>query len=113
MFKKTTLAFCLSVALSFPALAENGYSRVIEDLPLIPGMVEMQDRAVIFDTAGGRILETAAQTADSADKVIAFYDKALPALGWAIAGHGHYTRAHEVLKITPSGASVSFKLSPQ
>jgi hypothetical protein len=105
--------FCL------PAQAGN-YSAVIQDLPLMPNMTEVPDAAVSFDTAAGRVLETAATVRAGQRQVYSFYAAALPGLGWKRDGGSHmsYTRGKEALSIevsvgdNPEIVRVHFRLGP-
>jgi hypothetical protein len=58
----------------------------IEDLPLMPGLEEDIDSAVVFDSANGRYVEAFAQGAMSAKDLTIFYKSALPQLGWHKTG---------------------------
>lgn len=108
---RTNIFFALLFCLFLPVMAAaSEFSSVIEDLPLMPGMQEMKDRAVVFDKPGGRILETTTTTA-TAD-VSNFYANALPPLGWRTAGNNAYIRNGELLTITVEKNSVQFKITP-
>ncbi len=111
MIRNLVMTLFLTAALSFPALAAE-FSSVVEDLPLMPGMTELKDSAVIFDKPGGRIVETAAATAAKPDDVRAFYATALPPLGWTAAKADTYTRNGETLTVTPGDKTVQFKITP-
>ena len=58
MLKRAFIISGFILLASLPAVAASSYSTIIEDLPLMPGMVEKTDDAVIFDKPGGRIVET-------------------------------------------------------
>lgn len=119
MFRKCLIALMFTVALSFSAAAAE-FSTVIEDLPLMPGMVEKAEAAIVFDKPGGRIVETTAQSAATPAAVKNFYAAALPPLGWT-AVPGGYIRTGEKLTITPDGTPggtpggtmVHFKITPE
>ncbi len=54
-----------------------------EDLPLMDGLKQSDDAPLSFDSPGGRIIEAYAQSeAIEKQKIIDFYDKTLPQLGW-------------------------------
>jgi hypothetical protein len=111
--KNFILSFILFLLLATPALAANtAYSAVIEDLPLMPGMTEMTDTAIVFDKPGGRLVETSARTDKKAADVLQFYATALPALGWTASGNGVYTRDLETLTVSQEKNTVSFKIAP-
>ena len=113
MYRTLIYSLLLTCMMSTAALAETVYSTVIPDLPLIAGMTEAADHAVVFDKPGGRIVETAATgTAASAD-IKKFYSEALPPLGWKSNGGDVYLRNGEKLTITAADNSVQFKITPQ
>jgi hypothetical protein len=89
----------------------------IEDLPLMPGLVEAPDASVVFDTPSGRIVQTEATGQMSREQVLAFYAQTLPQLGWRSLAAGLFRREDEVLRIEfdevgDAGMSVRFALSP-
>src|SRR5690606_33126736 len=54
----------------------------IEDVPLMPGLLEMPEESIIFDKPGGRIMESTAVTETlNAGSIRAFYEATLPQLG--------------------------------
>ncbi|MFC1673199.1 hypothetical protein ACFL12_03495 [Pseudomonadota bacterium] len=73
----------LAVAFSLPAAAQDktGFASVIDDLPLMAGLVEAGE-GVEFSSAQGRIAEVYAQGHLSQAAVEGFYAKTLPHLGW-------------------------------
>jgi hypothetical protein len=91
----------------------------IEDLPLMPGLVEELGSGTAFDTAQGRIVEAYATGPVSEGGVMAFYEKTLPQLGWRRLDIGVFQRENEVLKLEfPGGPgaapplTVGFRLMP-
>lgn len=94
----TTAGFLLLTVL--PAIAaETTYSSVIDDLPLMQGMVEKPDDTVVFDKPGGRIAEFSAETAATPEAIKSFYQQALPPLGWKPSRSSAFTRDGETLKM--------------
>jgi hypothetical protein len=95
----------------------DGFLSVWDDLPLAPGLAEMNGSAVSFDTPRGRIAETYAQGKVAAGTVNAFYAATLPQLGWTAQADGSYRRDTETLRLeTTAGADgvvVHFALSPE
>ena len=76
------------------------FTRVIQDLPLMPGLEPVEDEDVLFDAPGsGRIAETNAMGPVDTDDVYKFYKKSLPHLGWREFKAHTYRRANEELHI--------------
>lgn len=89
---------------STPAPAEESvFLSVVEDVPLMPGLVEDEAGAVVFDAAQGRIAETVAVGASAGSPgraaVLAFYAETLPALGWRADGEARWAREGEILSL--------------
>ena len=72
----------------------------IEDLPVMPGLEQMQGAGVSFDKPEGRIVEVAARGKVSRRAVVEFYRAVLPQLGWRAAGEGRYRREGEHLNLS-------------
>lgn len=90
---------------------------VIDDVPLMPGLAERPDAAVVFDKPEGRIVETEATGRLARAEVLKFYAASLPQLGWRARGEGRFLRDREELALSfvsgPGGAlTVRFTLSP-
>ena len=100
MLKRILIISGLLLLTSLPALAVTiAYSKTIEDLPMMIGMTEQSEDAVIFDKPGGRIVETSAEVYSSAADVKRFYTETLPALGWTALPELSFSREGETLKI--------------
>ncbi|NQW01869.1 MAG: hypothetical protein HQ483_19345 [Rhodospirillales bacterium] len=94
----------------------------IEDLPVMPGLVEKTDSALSFETASGRIVEIAVSGPVTATAVADYYRRTLPQLGWTLlsASASAFAREQEVLVIDIFEADpavgiveVHFRLSPK
>lgn len=122
------LCFFLFCFFAFPVMAQETtfdehFISGFEDLPLMTGLIQLEDSAVSFDTPGGRIIEASAESPDADTvKIISFYESALPQLGWKIVSKNKnnsslvLTRDGETLKIsTEKGAPafVRFELTTQ
>ena len=87
------------------------------DLPIMPGMQELPDANVSFDTASGRIVEAFAKTEQSVERILSFYKNILPQLGWRVEKDTMFVRDSEILIIDlrKDGDSVivQFSLEPQ
>lgn len=95
---------------------EAVFLSVIEDIPVMPGLVEDETRALVFDAAQGRLAETYARGKTGAKAVREFYGETLPALGWRAEGASRWVREGEALTLdiaeTADGLDVRFSLSP-
>lgn len=122
------LCLLFAVFLAFPAAAQTdaGYETFMsgfEDLPLMTGLIQLEDAAVSFDTPGGRIIEAYAESPTAtASKIIDFYAETLPQLGWKTGTKNKsgtslvLTRDGETLKISTEKSapvSVRFELTTQ
>lgn len=99
------------------ASGADRFVSVIEDLPLMDGLVENENAAVTFETAGGRLAEAEARGNVEPLDAGRFYAGVLPQLGWKQLAGGVYQREREQLKIAiepdgDGGAVVGFSVSP-
>ena len=87
------------------------------DLPIMPGMQELPDANISFDTASGRIVEAFAKTEQNVEKILSFYKSVLPQLGWKVKRDTMFVRDTETLNLDlrKDGDSVivQFSLKPQ
>lgn len=118
MLKKIYMFWALLLLVSLPAFAiQTNYSGIIEDLPLMPGMVEKSAEAVIFDKPGGRIVETEAEAQSSREDISRFYAATLPPLGWKVLSPSEFIRDNEKLKLDfekeHETTTVHFTLTPE
>ena len=110
-------ALLLLLAAIAPASAAD-YLKAVSDLPLADGLREQADKATVFDTPIGRIVNAYATGNVAPEAVLDFYDETLPALGWEREKAGTYHRKNEILKIDVWGpdagpVNVSYTLSSQ
>ena len=96
-----TIAAVLMIApvIASQAQETSRFISVLDDLPLMQGLVEDADSATVFDTARGRIVEVFASGALKGGRVLAFYDETLPQLGWRRVASGLFRREGEVLSL--------------
>ena len=87
------------------------------DLPIMPGMQELPDANISFDTVSGRIVEAFAKTEQTVERILSFYKDVLPQLGWRVEKDTMFVRDTEILIIDlrKDGDSVivQFSLEPQ
>jgi hypothetical protein len=110
----------MCLAFARPGLANGAadYVAGIGDLPLMEGLVEDPDAAIIYDKPEGRIVEAVAHGDVAADEVETFYRTTLVQLGWQTTGDNlTFAREDEVLVISVEesngAATVSFSLAPR
>ena len=77
----------------------QSYIAEVEDLPLMPGLAEVEGAGVVFDKPDGRIVEAYAQGEVAREAVLAFYRKTLPQLGWRAVGATTFRREDETLSL--------------
>ena len=115
MLRTCALIFAAHLALATAAPAQTYVAR-IDDLPLMPGLVEQDGAGLVFDKPEGRIVEAVASGNGTPQAVADYYAKVLPQLGWQRRTDGSYTRDNERLAIAArtDGAriTVQFTLSP-
>jgi len=78
---------------------ETGFIAEIDDLPLMPGLAEVEGAGVVFDKPSGRIVEAYARGAVTRESVAAFYRDTLPQLGWVETAGLTFAREGESLSI--------------
>jgi hypothetical protein len=88
-----------------------------DELPLFPGVEQVPDSTVAFDTTGGRIVISFVRTALAAPTFLDRYAETLRQLGWTRAGEARFLREGEVLTFDfiADGAKsvVRFSLVPE
>ena len=111
----------LLVAVHLPARAETLHAPVffeaLYDVPVMPGLEEVKDQAMLFDKPDGRIASVVAASRNlSAADITRFYDESLPQLGWKKTLQNQYVRGEDRLVMdltgTPPLTVVHFTLSP-
>lgn len=118
MRKNLLLASLVAAVLGLadPAVAE-GFLGVYEDLPLAPGLTEVQGAGLAFDSPAGRIIEGYAKGAVTAGDILKFYATTLPQLGWTRETDTLYRREAEMLKLDTElegrALVVHFTISPE
>ena len=81
-------------------MAMPPFFEILPDIPVMPGMQELVDEAIIFDKPEGRFIKTTAiSESHTKSQIIQFYSKALPALGWMKISDLKYKRGTYLLTI--------------
>jgi hypothetical protein len=104
-------------AFAEPAAGDgNRFVSGLEDLPLMPGLTEVEAGGVVFDKPGGRIVEAIAEGTMPAADVETFYAGTLPQLGWQSVAPNRFVREGERLAIRtesgPGALTVRFSIAP-
>lgn len=100
----------LTVALAFSserARSADGFFEGVDDLPLMPGLIQADGGALVFESPWGRIIEVLATGTAGRRQVLEFYADTLPQLGWMVEGDGRFRRENEALVLDFSEASGS------
>ncbi|NCT40251.1 MAG: hypothetical protein GW778_01120 [Alphaproteobacteria bacterium] len=74
----------------------------VPDIPLMDGLVEIEDQALSFDKPEGRIVIGAASIGADIDdsQLLSYYQRALPQFGWRAVSTSSYVRNDETLDIS-------------
>ncbi|MDA8233033.1 MAG: hypothetical protein M0006_17015 [Magnetospirillum sp.] len=111
------LALALLAAGPFNQARAEGFLSACEDLPLAPGLTEVPDSSLSFDTPSGRIVEAYAKGTVGERTMLAFYASTLPQLGWTRESDTRFRREAEVLRLDSSVEDrklvVHFTISPE
>jgi len=104
--------------LGSPLRAQDAFLSGIEDMPMMPGLYEVLDTTLVFDSSEGRYVEAYASGDVTPLAVAEFYRNSLPQLGWQLDGNNTFRREGEELVILATEAldgltSVRFALSPE
>ncbi len=117
MKKFLFICICLAFISSPLAANESQYSQVIDDLPLMQGMVENKEKSVVFEKPQGRIVEAFAIVKAKKSTIETFYKQSLPALGWKHHKRLTFSREGEQLTIsiakTGKRHEIRFSLKPK
>ena len=103
--------------LGLSAASQTRFLSGAEDLPLMVGLEETADDALVFDTPGGRLIEASATGTLNAAQVTAFYAETLPQLGWHALEENGFAREGELLRIElterDGALKVRFTITPE
>lgn len=105
-FKFFLVIMCAAVFAGGSVKAQDSsvpaFFSAVEDLPLMPGLVELPQDALSFDKPEGRIIEAYAllQKAVLRSKVEEFYKSTLPQFGWGYVKGNQYYRSGEHLDLS-------------
>ena len=109
------LAFCL---MAIPAMAEKErFFEALYDVPVMPGLEELPDQAMLFDKPDGRIASVVAASKNLTEADIRrFYVDTLAQMGWKKDTENQYVRGTDRLSMDvmkrPPLTIVHFTLEP-
>lgn len=110
-------ALIMAVVIWATAAYAQDFLEGLEDVPLMPGLAVIADAGMVFDTPGGRIVESYAAGALDRGLVVGFYAETLPALGWTAQSEVRYAREGELLVLDLFGVDgdllIRFTLAPE
>ncbi|HEX6958628.1 MAG TPA: hypothetical protein VF194_11640 [Ferrovibrio sp.] len=126
MLRHHALAVAAAFLLAFaaPAAAQQArdggaaaFVAGVEDLPLMPGLSQIETASTVFDAPSGRIVEAYAAGPVTREQVLAFYAETLPQLGWTADRPARFRREGEELHLEfldgdEGELTVRFSLSP-
>lgn len=116
-FIQRTLLGLMFLLAATMTLAADRFVSGTDDLPLMPGLEEVDGSAMVFSKPQGRIVEVTASGTVTREAVRAFYDGTLPQLGWDRLETGRWRRENELLQFdmadSEAGLLVQFSLGPQ
>ena len=101
--------------------AADGFITGTGDVPLMAGLAEQTEQALVFEVPGGRVIEVIAIGRASGPSIQQFYRETLPQLGWQPLkqdeGQETFRREGEVLMLEitadqAGGSRVRFRLNP-
>lgn len=113
-----SLIFTLALVFAAPtAQAADAYFEALYDVPIMKGLEEVKEQAMLFDKPGGRIASVVAVSKTVGAKEIQdFYGAALPQLGWKKVHENQYVRGEDQLVLDlvrrPPVTVLHFTLSP-
>lgn len=93
------------------------FFEALYDVPVMPGLEELKDQAMLFDKPDGRIASVMAASKNlNATEITRFYAESLPQLGWKKTAENQYVRGSDSLKMEvskkPPLTVIHFTLSP-
>lgn len=111
------LALLLTSSFGGRTHAAEAFFEALYDVPVMPGLEEVKEQAMLFDKPGGRIASVVAGSKVlKAEQILRFYAESLPQLGWRKMAENQYVRGEDrlVLELVkrPPLVVVHFTLSP-
>ena len=80
---------------------EPVFFSVLEDVPVMPGLMEVEDSALFFDKPQGRIVELSVDMSGvTREQILNFYLETLPQFGWGVVEENLFFRDGEYLELS-------------
>lgn len=113
--KGKTFALCVAMLLSMAPVSSTvnaqdmsaqqkapEFFSSLQDIPLMPGLLEITEETLVFDKPEGRIVEatTLMDKGLQQEQVLSFYQATLPQMGWSRSAANHFLRGQEQLYIS-------------
>ncbi len=107
----------MTLALSAQAGGKPVFFEALYDVPVMPGLQEFKDQAMLFDKPDGRIASVVAGSDTlRPEDVAGFYAETLPQLGWKKSVGNQYVRGGDQLSMDVTRKApltiVHFTLAP-
>ena len=80
--RRLAIAVALALLLAPSGARAGDFFSTIRDLPLMPGLTERPEAAIVFDHEGGQVTTALASGAVEKAAIRRFYRRTLPPLGW-------------------------------
>ena len=95
-----TPVFANETAPSAMPASSTLFFETLQDVPVMPGLTELEDYTLVFDKPEGRIIEMVASIdGASVSDVRKYYRLSLPQLGWVMDSQDNYMRGAEHLSL--------------
>ncbi len=86
---------------------------MLQDIPLMSGLTELEDQALYFDKPEGRIIESSAlMQGVTKEQVLYFYQINLPQFGWGRVSENQFFRNGEFLEINFKEGLMKIMIKP-
>lgn len=95
---------CILTIFALPVYAQNeepSFFTTLHDVPLMDGLIEIEDNATSYDKPNGRIIDVFATiNMRTTEDIITYYNAILPQFGWGKTENGTFYRDQEILELT-------------
>lgn len=107
----------LSCVTALPARADTPpvpeFFTMLQDVPLMPGMTEIEEDSFLFDKPEGGIHQASAEVNGfTRAQILSFYKQSLPQFGWSPIKDNEYFRDAQILTISVEDQIVTIIVRP-